>query len=543
VESARHDAETWLRDAAQAGNPEAAHDLGQLLEERGSAAEAERWYRRAAEAGLAAAGTSLAGLLDERGSTAQAERWYRWAAEAGDLDGIYNVGALLARRGDNDEAEQWFRSAAEAGDTDAVMSLAALCHQRGATDEAERWWRTAAEGGNADAGFNVGVVLEGRGETEEAGRWYSRAAEAGSTQAAAALVTLTRSETTRPHLPPDPPAAQPAAPPVPPAPAAFSAPAPELKTPPAWPPAPPAAAPPAADQPARPPAPSLPPSAPPAAPSWPPAPAATPPAPPAPAVPPAPVPQPAPAAPPAPAPAAPQAATLGAPPAGPGQTEPEEASDVFRNLLADHVATSLGKQRALGELLGDHRWFLDVQAGTVDFGEGRVYPVQLLGTESSVTNTWLWAWANDLSEIPSEVLGAAVRLRDVGRDADVPELTRPIFPLSPEGGHLLALVASGVCEADGYYRGPYDNGAVYFLIFGTGLETKPRTAQEMAVTLQGVVMTFGVDHRRMAVEFLRQQGWAITEEGRVVRAAGPDGAEVRLRFDEQGRLDGISAVG
>ena len=38
--------ERWFRQAAEAGDPDAAHGLGRLLEEKGSLAEAEEWSRR-----------------------------------------------------------------------------------------------------------------------------------------------------------------------------------------------------------------------------------------------------------------------------------------------------------------------------------------------------------------------------------------------------------------------------------------------------------------------------------------------------------------
>jgi TPR repeat protein len=531
VEAARQDPEAALRQAAQAGDNDAAHQLGQLLEERGQAVEAERWYRRSAEAGTAAAGNSLGGLLEERGADAQAERWYRWAAENGDPDGLYNLGAMLARKGRTDEAEHWLRAAAGHGDPDAAMSLAAMSHQRGAAAEAEQWWRQAAAGGNVDAAFNVGTVLERRGDTAEAERWYEAAASSATGHQAAAerLATLrarrpgpaastaNRPQALRPQAT-RPPAPAPAAPPA-------------ARPQPLSPPAPPAAVPPSPQPPAAQPAAASPPAAP--------LPGLVPQSAPAPQAPPRLAAEPA-SRPPAPsAPQGPAAA------AGIGDANARsEASDGFQRLLAEHVATSLGKQRALGELLGDHRWFLDVQRGTVDFGENRVFPVQLLGTESTVSNTWLWAWANDLSEIPGHVLNASERLRELGREQAVDELTRPIFPLSPDGGHLLALVASGICQADGYYRGPYDSGAVYFLIFETGLERRRRSAQDVAMTIQGVIMTFGVDHHAMAAAYLQQEGWAIIEESPAgLRAVGNGGEELRLRFDGAGRLAEIGTGG
>ena len=84
------------------------------------------------------------------------------------------------------------------------------------------------------------------------------------------------------------------------------------------------------------------------------------------------------------------------------------------SLLTHHVASSLSKQHALDEFIGDHRWELDLEQGTVDFGEGRRFPVQILGTQSEIANTWLWAWDNRASDIPPQLLMAAHQLRTLG---------------------------------------------------------------------------------------------------------------------------------
>ena len=50
----------------------------------------------------------------------------------------------------------------------------------------------------------------------------------------------------------------------------------------------------------------------------------------------------------------------------------------IQDLLEEHGAYGLEKQDAFSEFLGERSWSLDLPA--VDFGLGRVYAIQLVGT-------------------------------------------------------------------------------------------------------------------------------------------------------------------
>src|SRR5690242_3063943 len=65
--------------------------------------------RQAAEAGDMDAAVELADMLSDAGDLSGAERWNRRAAEAGNLDGIAGLGVVLCQMKKFKEAEQWFR--------------------------------------------------------------------------------------------------------------------------------------------------------------------------------------------------------------------------------------------------------------------------------------------------------------------------------------------------------------------------------------------------------------------------------------------------
>ncbi len=135
----------WLRNAANAGLPDAQSDLGELYErgdgvERNPARAAE-WYRKAADAGLPVAQAHL-GLLYAAGLGLEedpvlAAQWFRKAAVAGDPLGQGALGAATFQGvgvpKDVIEAYMWTRLAANQGNAKAVKNLPAIAREM--TDE------------------------------------------------------------------------------------------------------------------------------------------------------------------------------------------------------------------------------------------------------------------------------------------------------------------------------------------------------------------------------------------------------------------------
>jgi hypothetical protein len=53
-------------------------------------------------------------------------------------------------------------------------------------------------------------------------------------------------------------------------------------------------------------------------------------------------------------------------------------------------------------------------AGIATFGDDLRFPLQLLGSESHLGGTWLWAWADAQSNLPPALLHLAGWPRDYG---------------------------------------------------------------------------------------------------------------------------------
>lgn len=216
-------------------------------------------------------------------------------------------------------------------------------------------------------------------------------------------------------------------------------------------------------------------------------------------------------------------------------------------LFEDHVASSYEKQEHLAQVIGEHAWEFEMASGTLTFKQREASletGVQLLGTQSFLTNTWLWAWGNEESEIPEDLLGAADHLREVGERDGIRSLIEPELSIDENDGHRLAMIACGMLQLPGYYRGPYGDGAAFFLIQEAewAIEQVQRPALRVATVFPQVLTAFEInDHARALRGHLRYHDAEIAEERRErVAARFPHGEVLLALFDAYGRLKELS---
>ena len=215
-------------------------------------------------------------------------------------------------------------------------------------------------------------------------------------------------------------------------------------------------------------------------------------------------------------------------------------SNGLGDLLCEHGVLSFEKQLVLNDLLEDDcDWGADLDAGTITLGS-KTWQCQLLGSESEADESWLWGWANQSGYSPA-ILQAAEQLRRLGERQQVPELTERKTPAEKAGGHVMSLIAAGVCGGNAYYRGPYDGGAAFLLIRDPAYPPMPApAAQSTADAFTALVGSIEVpDHRKALLAYARQRQLAASETGTAVWLRFPDGGELAAEFDTGNRLTSL----
>lgn len=100
-------------------------------------------------------------------------------------------------------------------------------------------------------------------------------------------------------------------------------------------------------------------------------------------------------------------------------------------------------------------WWNDVDAPKV---RARI---TLVGSISTVSNTWLWSWANShFADVP---LGDIELVRKFGEVESIAKLTEPKWKADEVDGWEMTAIAARLLEAQGAYRPPGKNGFLFLL--------------------------------------------------------------------------------
>ena len=191
------------------------------------------------------------------------------------------------------------------------------------------------------------------------------------------------------------------------------------------------------------------------------------------------------------------------------------------------------------DLVGTSNWRFDMDAGLLSFDTFNC-SVQLLGTVSEYSQTWLWAWANVESNIPERLLRSSEELRAAGRRLDVPELIEEEFSVEAfQKGHRIAMVATGILGGAAYYRGPYEGGALFMLIPELPIGNRDARPNNLQVTsdFTGFISAHECHNRAAFESYLRQKGYRFqTLSAERVVASYRSEPPIEAVFDSEGRL-------
>ncbi len=212
----------------------------------------------------------------------------------------------------------------------------------------------------------------------------------------------------------------------------------------------------------------------------------------------------------------------------------------LKRYIERYALVSLEKQARLFSFLGEHILDLDLDAGTARFNDLAI-PFQVLGTESDNSLTWLWAWADEQTEVQDNLLTSARELKAWGEKEGLSELTLPALDLNRADGTLLALIASEVCRASGYYRDPYEGGTLFLLLYGIALDDQLVFDRKGLVRqLVDLVSRYDFNHRNALQSYFRARGVPAAEAGDTISAELANGERLVAVFDAAGQVRTIN---
>lgn len=104
------------------------------------------------------------------------------------------------------------------------------------------------------------------------------------------------------------------------------------------------------------------------------------------------------------------------------------------------------------------------ESGKMTFSNEGVIPrvvadFQIIGSLSSGSGTWLWAWDNPY--LLENTVNAAVEIRKFGRDNGIPDLTRPKWKAGEQQALEMTALSAYLLKAKGTYEFQSDDILVY----------------------------------------------------------------------------------
>ena len=205
-------------------------------------------------------------------------------------------------------------------------------------------------------------------------------------------------------------------------------------------------------------------------------------------------------------------------------------------LIEKYGGIALEKQRHFADIVSDLSWNVDIQTGEFSFGDRFTFPFQILGTFSHSSETWLWAWANERSGIPENLMQQALMLQKYGQDNGIDLLKNNQFNASKTNLHQIGLIALGMFNASGYYLANYGQGTMCVTIKSDKIDNSYENNHYFAMTVfQQLISLFEVNHRNALINYLQAKGYEIKETDNTLTGS-KDGKIIKAEFDNLFRL-------
>ncbi|SUJ07152.1 Uncharacterised protein [Sphingobacterium spiritivorum] len=156
-------------------------------------------------------------------------------------------------------------------------------------------------------------------------------------------------------------------------------------------------------------------------------------------------------------------------------------------LLELYGGIALEKQLDFGGLIGENNWNVNMQTGTLSFGDALTFPIQVLGTFSHSSETWLWSWANEKAGLSEHLMHEALKLKKYGEENGIDLLRNSTFDFSGHQLHMIGIIASEMSNADAYYIADYGAGAMVVTLTDDRIKIARNNSTQRVMTIFSTV--------------------------------------------------------
>ncbi|MCL2116099.1 MAG: hypothetical protein FWH29_07750 [Methanobrevibacter sp.] len=217
-----------------------------------------------------------------------------------------------------------------------------------------------------------------------------------------------------------------------------------------------------------------------------------------------------------------------------------EDSDSFQTIFAKYGAMALDNQENLSEFIGDQVGKLDINNGTISFGDDLTFPAQIIGTLATETNKWHWAWDNEDIGFPEDIIQEAIKVKEFGEKHNIEQFTKNILSADLVEAHRIAMTVSGIFNDDAYYLVDFDD-IIFFVTIKSNEIPKDETIERFINVFNNFQKEFKVKSRLAFKSYTKLRGYEYKERDEFSVAKFGQ-SRVIVGFSERGNVTHIQTM-
>ena len=208
----------------------------------------------------------------------------------------------------------------------------------------------------------------------------------------------------------------------------------------------------------------------------------------------------------------------------------------LEELLERYGGIALDKQIDFSEVIGNNSWNVDMSKEEITFGPNLSFPIQVLGTISYSSESWLWAWANTQSGLPENIIRQSLELKKYGEENEIDILRDSSFDFGKDDLHLIGIIASGTFNSTAYYIADYGQGAMVVTLRNDKIDNARKDNHHRILTVfPQLISQFDMNHKFALTNYLQAKGYSTTEQkSKLIGTKGTN--TITAEFDDSFRL-------
>lgn len=208
----------------------------------------------------------------------------------------------------------------------------------------------------------------------------------------------------------------------------------------------------------------------------------------------------------------------------------------LEELLERYGGIAFDKQIDFSEVIGNNSWNVDMPKGEIAFGPNLSFPIQVLGTISHSSESWLWAWANTQSGLPENIIRQSLELKKYGEENEIDILRESSFDFGKDDLHLIGIIASGMFNSTAYYIADYGQGAMVVTLRKDKIDNSRKDNHHRILTVfPQLISQFDMNHKLALTNYLQAKGYSTNEQGNKLIGTKETNT-ITAEFDDSFRL-------